>query len=59
MAIRDSTICLVGRNLQRPFVLTTRPLMIGEDSSSLLGMLDFAAAVQVEAIKGNWRIMIR
>src|SRR4051812_27562838 len=29
----------------------------GEDSSSVLGMLDFAAAAQVEAIKGRWRIM--
>ena len=31
---------------------------VGQDASSLLGMLDFAAAVQVEAIKGKWRIMI-
>jgi hypothetical protein len=30
----------------------------GKGSSSVLGMLDFAAAVQVEAIKGRWRIMI-
>jgi hypothetical protein len=29
----------------------------GKNSSSVLGMLDFAAAAQVEAIKGHWRIM--
>ena len=29
----------------------------GKDSSSVLGMLDFAAAAQVEAIRGNWRVM--
>lgn len=31
---------------------------VGQDSASVLGMLDFAAAAQVEAIKGNWRIML-
>jgi hypothetical protein len=30
----------------------------GNGSASVLGMLDFAAAAQVEAIKGRWRIMI-
>jgi hypothetical protein len=30
----------------------------GNGDSSILGMLDFAAAAQVEAIKGRWRIMI-
>src|SRR5258705_1198002 len=29
----------------------------GKDSSSVLGMLDFAAAGQLEAAKGNWRLM--
>lgn len=31
---------------------------VGQDSASVIGMLDFAAAAQVEAIKGNWRIML-
>jgi len=31
---------------------------VGKDSKSLLGMLDFAAAAQVEAIRGRWRLMI-
>ena len=31
---------------------------VGQDSASVIGMLDFAAAVQVEAIKGRWRIML-
>ena len=31
---------------------------VGQDSASVLGMLDFAAATQVEAIKGRWRIML-
>src|ERR1044072_1715533 len=30
----------------------------GESSTSVLGMLDFAAAAQVEAIKGRWRVML-
>jgi hypothetical protein len=30
---------------------------VGQGSSDILGMLDFAAAVQLEAIKGNWRLM--
>ena len=30
----------------------------GKGSSDVLGMLDFAAAVQVEAVKGRWRIML-
>jgi hypothetical protein len=30
---------------------------VGKSSSSVLGMLDFAAAAQVEAIKGPWRVM--
>lgn len=29
----------------------------GKSSSDVLGMLDFAAAAQVEAIKGRWRLM--
>ena len=29
----------------------------GKSSSSVLGMLDFAAAAQVEAIRGRWRVM--
>jgi hypothetical protein len=29
----------------------------GKSSSNILGMLDFAAAAQVEAIKGPWRMM--
>ena len=31
---------------------------VGQDSASVIGMLDFAAATQVEAIKGNWRLMV-
>lgn len=31
---------------------------VGQDSSEVLGMLDFAAAAQVEAIHGRWRIML-
>jgi hypothetical protein len=30
---------------------------VGKDSKDVLGMLDFAAAAQVEAIKGPWRVM--
>jgi hypothetical protein len=30
---------------------------VGKSSSDVLGMLDFAAAAQVEAIRGPWRIM--
>ena len=30
---------------------------VGKSSSNVLGMLDFAAAGQLEAIKGRWRIM--
>jgi len=30
---------------------------VGKSASSVLGMLDFAAAAQVEAIKGPWRIV--
>ena len=30
----------------------------GRDSSDILGVLDFAAAGQLEAIKGRWRVMI-
>jgi hypothetical protein len=30
----------------------------GRDSSDILGMLDFAAAGQLEAIKGRWRLII-
>ncbi len=30
---------------------------VGADASAVLGMLDFVAQAQVEAIKGNWRIM--
>jgi hypothetical protein len=30
---------------------------VGKSSGEVLGMLDFAAAAQVEAIKGPWRIM--
>ncbi|MGH9880800.1 MAG: hypothetical protein ACRD6N_05140 [Pyrinomonadaceae bacterium] len=30
---------------------------VGKGSADVLGMLDFAAAAQVEAIRGNWRLM--
>jgi hypothetical protein len=30
---------------------------VGKDSSDVLGMLDFAAAAQIEAIRGPWRLM--
>lgn len=35
-----------------------RTAEISNDSSAVLGMLDFAAAAQFEAIKGPWRIML-
>ena len=31
---------------------------VGKDSEEILGMLDFAAAAQVEAIRGHWRLML-
>ena len=31
---------------------------VGDSSTNVLGMLDFAAAAQVEAIKGRWRVML-
>jgi hypothetical protein len=31
---------------------------VGKDSKSVIGMLDFAAAAQVEAIRGRWRLII-
>lgn len=36
----------------------TQTAKVGKDSKSILGMLDFAGAAQVEAFKGRWRLIM-